>query len=129
VTAKKDARTVCGAGNYLPTYLVSEAMALETSTRRPAEPQDVQRYLRCTLERHEPGTDHHSLVLELDGPDSGAVWTTWPWDGLPERWQLFVRPDCPGIQGLPCNEYEGHEGGHTPEVQDPWTEVSESLSK
>lgn len=128
MTAPEGSRTVCGASAYLPSFLVARALALETSADRPAESGDVQRYLRCALE-HPSGTDHYALVLELDGQDTGSVWITWPWDRKPDSWQLLVLPDCPGEDGQPCNEFEGHDGGHTAEVQDPWTDVSKSLSK
>lgn len=127
MTAHERPRTVCGAGAYLPSSLVVRALALETSAARPAEPEDVQRHLRCTLE-HAPGTDHYALVLELDGPDTGSVWTSWPWGQESDSWQLTVLPDCSGKDGQPCNEFEGHDGGHSAEVYDPWADMSDILS-
>jgi hypothetical protein len=121
-------RSVCGASAFLPGALVPDVLALETSTERPAVPGDVQRHLRCTLERHAPGSDHYALLMELDGPDTGSVWTTWPSSGQAEQWPLLVLPDCPGADDQPCNEFAEHSGGHTHEVHDPWSEVSHTLS-
>jgi hypothetical protein len=113
---------VCGAQAYLPADLVPEAMALE-SVSGWAEASDVTRHLRCTLEAH--GADeHYSIVMDLSGMDTGAVWTHWAAGCTPD--ELVVLRDCPltGQGGEPCREYEGHPGGCSPQVYDPWDDWS-----
>jgi hypothetical protein len=52
-----------------------------------------------------------------------AAWTRWPHGGTPEM--LLVLPDCPATDpdANGCSEYEGHPGGHTWQVDDPWNPV------
>jgi len=116
---------VCGARTYLPTDLVPAALALETSTDRPAVEADVERNLRCTRQDHDHEDEHTSLVLELDGVDTGSVWARWFYARLPER--LVVLPDCPGANGQACSEFEGHPGGHSFEIHDPLDEIGRAL--
>lgn len=108
---------VCGATADLPDCLIPDALALETALGR-AGAADVQRYLRCTLQAHHDG-DHHGHVLDLDGVDTGSVWTTWSTGGAPEK--VTVLPDCPSEDGKPCVEAAGHHGGHTWQTHDPVT--------
>lgn len=112
-----DLPPVCGAIAYLPTHLVPEALALEAELGQ-AGTADVQRHLRCTLQAHHEG-DHHGHVLDLDGVDTGSVWTTWTNGKAPEK--VTVLPDCPSEDGKPCVEHRGHHGGHTWQTHDPVT--------
>jgi hypothetical protein len=116
---------VCGAQAHLPSTLVPKAMALET-TPGWAEIADVNRHLRCTLQTHPPG-EHYSIVMDLSGRDTGTVWTHWVDAGTPD--ELVVLRDCPqtGRGDEPCREYDGHPGGHSPQVYDPWDDWSHTL--
>jgi hypothetical protein len=113
---------VCGAQTYLPAALVPLAVRLGAADH--VTELDVQRDLRCTLEAHATG-EHWALVLDLDGPDTGSVWTYWPAGGLPEK--VATLPDCPDERG--CTEYAGHPGGHTSDVHDPWADLGNILSR
>ncbi|HEY5833459.1 hypothetical protein [Streptomyces sp.] len=124
MTGAADGRPpVCGARAYLPEALVPLALRLETRADRATE-RDVERHLRCTLESHEAGP-HWELVMDLDGPDTGSVWTYWADGSAPES--VVVLPDCPGADGQPCTEYARHPGGHSPELHDPWSDWHERL--
>lgn len=119
-----DRPSVCNARAYLPSGLVPVALALETRST-PAD-TEVERGLRCSLQgQHD--NDHHGLVLELDGIDTGSVWTRWTTDQLP--YVVVVLPDCPGAGGQACSEFAGHPGGHTPEMHDPYSDMSRTLTR
>lgn len=115
---------MCGARHYLPTHLVPLALRMETSTDRAAIESDVERQLRCTLQAHDDDP-HYALVMELDGPDTGSVWTSWAAGNSPEL--LVVLPDCSGADGRPCTEFDQHPGAHSPHIHDPWQDVSSAL--
>jgi hypothetical protein len=125
---------VCSARAYLPEALVDEALAFETEAGE-AQPDLVQRHLRCTLEEHEAIGLHHAIVMELNGEETGAVWARWMADRLmsPRSFpgDLLVLPDCPEQSDAqqPCREAAGHRGGHSWEINDPWTEPSYALSR
>lgn len=105
-------RPVCGERTYLPARLVPAALAQQPGE---AELPDVERHLRCTLEAHATG-DHHALVRDLAGPDTGALWTHWTRGHLPVS--LVVLPDCPATRTYDsshesCAEFADHPGAHT----------------
>jgi hypothetical protein len=60
-------------------------------------------------------------LLQLDGIDTGAVWTSWT-----ERpTAVEVRADCGAVSARehgsqPCCEFDGHPGAHTYDTYDPW---------
>lgn len=112
-------RPVCGQRALLPRRLTP--LALSYAAPGTASPQDVERRLRCALEAH-PAGDHHALVLDLHGRDTGAVWTSWADEHQPQA--LDVRADCTAVspppRGLePCCEFAGHPGAHSFDVDDP----------
>ncbi|MFI0722077.1 hypothetical protein [Streptomyces sp. NPDC021224] len=77
--------------------------------------------LRCALQTHVGG-EHHAFVLQLDGPEGGAVWTSWT-DSPPAR--VEVRGDCQAVSppergSQPCCEFAGHPGAHTYDAYDTW---------
>jgi hypothetical protein len=81
----------------------------------------VQVDLRCTLAAHPTG-DHFALVRDLDGPDTGALWTTWTPGHRPA--DVIVLADCDAAEpgtGEPCCEFTAHPGAHTFDIADPWT--------
>jgi len=108
---------VCGERAHLPYEAVEAALKLAPR----AEPDDVERLVRCTLEDHSTG-DHFAFVLELDGVHTGSVWARWIRGRLPAA--VLVLPDCPATGPAParepCCEFAGHAGGHTWELTDPW---------
>jgi hypothetical protein len=109
---------VCGAVAYLPLHLLGAALAF--AAPGTAQPADVERYLRCTLQAHPEGA-HFALVMELDGADTGSVWTRWTTGEPPAI--LTVLPDCSAARaedGEPCCEWQEHPGGHSYEVADTW---------
>jgi anti-sigma regulatory factor (Ser/Thr protein kinase) len=109
-------RAACGEQGRLPVQLVPEAMGYAAAGAAAAD--DVERHPRCQLEAHTVG-DHVGFVMELAGPDTGAVWTRWSRDSPPAV--LLVLPDCPATEAgtrEPCCEYGGHPGGHTYELAD-----------
>ena len=124
---------VCSARAYLPEELADHALAYETA---PGEGglELVQRQLRCTLEDHGDQGLHYAIVMELDGPDTGAVWARWMADRLisPRSFQgeLVALKDCDEQGGArqACREHAGHQGGHSWQVEDPWVAVSYTLS-
>jgi hypothetical protein len=108
---------VCGESMLLPLQLLVKALDME---REPgaADLTDVIELSECLLQQQHLGA-HHGLVMELDGPDTGAVWVVWTDGGTPF---LIVHPDCPGEtpdgrEG--CGAWEDHPGGHTFELHDP----------
>jgi anti-sigma regulatory factor (Ser/Thr protein kinase) len=106
-------RQVCGERTYLPARLVTAA--LEEGVCSGAEPDDVERQLRCTLEAHTTG-DHHAFVRELAGPATGAVWTRWTRGHLPTA--VVVLADCPAVDTYGasqegCADFAGHAGAHS----------------
>lgn len=102
-------RPVCGERVRLPGHLVPAAVDLAAGA---AAPEDVERALRCVLERHPTG-DHHAFVAERT--PTGAVWTHWTRGREPAV--LTALDDCPVIgpdpAREPCCEYDQHPGGHT----------------
>lgn len=106
------ARAVCGERTWLPERLA--AAALRCGTGGAAEPADVERELRCTLEAHTTG-DHHAFVRELPGPDTGAVWTRWIRGHPPTA--LLTLPDCPATSPTPCADFADHPGAHSWQLQ------------
>jgi hypothetical protein len=104
--------TACGERVALPAALVDAALRL--AAPRAAGPEDVERELRCALERHDLG-DHHAFVLELPGPTSGAVWARWTRGRPPVG--VVVLPDCPVASppppSEPCCEFADHQGAHS----------------
>jgi len=110
---------VCGAITFLPSHLVEAAVGL--AAPGSAERADVERHVRCTLQAHPADGDHHGLVMDLEGRDTGSVWTRWG-PGRPPA-EVVVLPDCPGeaaAGGEACCEFEGHPGGHSYELADEW---------
>lgn len=108
---------VCGQETRLPADLVPVAMSFAGLDR--ARPEDVEIDLRCVLQAHIGG-EHHAFVLQLDGTEGGAVWTTWS-DTPPT--QVEVRADCPAASppeygSEPCCEFTGHPGAHTYDTYD-----------
>jgi hypothetical protein len=109
---------VCGAETALPPELA--ALALSFAEPGSVQPEDVEVGLRCALQAHSDG-EHHAFVLQLDGIDAGAVWTSWT-----ERpTAVEVRADCGAVSprehgSQPCCEFDGHPGAHTYETYDRW---------
>ncbi|WNI16893.1 hypothetical protein [Actinacidiphila sp. ITFR-21] len=119
-----DQPQVCGRRSFLPAALVPAAVALEPHPGR-ASAADVERDLRCTLQAHGDD-DHQAFVLDLDGPDTGAVWASWCDGTVPA--QVRVLPPCPAVGGgEPCMEYAGHRGGHSFELHDPLADRSRAI--
>jgi len=86
-----------------------------------AEVTDVEEYPACLLQELHDGA-HHGIVMELDGPNSGAVWAVWSDGGAPH---LVVLPDCNGTTANHmdgCCHYAGHTGGHSYQLHDPQPE-------
>jgi hypothetical protein len=111
-------RPPCGALAYLGGALVP--LALEVAGGEPHTADDVLRHLRCELERGHEGP-HHGLVLNLDGVETGSVWTRWGAGISPQ--DVVVLADCDGASedGMEaCAEYAGHPGGHTWELDGSW---------
>lgn len=109
-----DPPTICSAMTVLPDPLARTALAWTGDHH--GDPADI-RDLRCTLESHTGGY-HYALVHDVAG--NTAVWSRWPQGSIPDT--LLVLPDClathPDHGG--CSEYEGHPGGHTWQLHDPW---------
>lgn len=110
---------VCGQRALLPRHLTP--LALSFAAPGTAGPEDVERRLRCALEAH-PAGDHHALVLDLHGRDTGAVWTSWADEHQPQA--LDVRADCTAVSPPPhgqepCCEFAAHPGAHSFDVDDP----------
>ena len=110
---------VCGERSYLPTFLGPAALAF--APPGTSSTLDVDRDLRCVLQAHTTG-DHYAFVMQIDGHDSGVVWTSW--NGEHQPVSLEVRPDCPATNPRPdggdCCQYNDHPGGHSFELTDPW---------
>lgn len=81
----------------------------------------VEQDLRCVLQTHRAGA-HHAYVLDLDGPDTGAVWARW--ESPDDTPGLEVLPDCPAVDSVTpdeaCCAYDGHPGAHSYQLTDPW---------
>ncbi|UWE08706.1 hypothetical protein [Actinacidiphila bryophytorum] len=111
---------ICGERTCLPPELAAFATEFAAPGSHGAE---VQRYLRCCLQEHdETDHDHYAYVLDLDGPDSGSVWTSWVRGEAPEC--LVVLQDCPAVSAKedgrqPCCEFLNHPGQHTWHIDDP----------
>jgi hypothetical protein len=112
-------RKPCGDLAGLPPVLVSAALMF--APRDPDEGgDDVMRLLRCPLERYHEG-QHYTMVRDLTGVDTGSVWTRWWSDERPAT--VLVLPDCGAHSAgrrRVCEEFAGHPGGHTWELDDPW---------
>lgn len=113
-------RPICGELTHLPEHLVRAAIAVAAPAH--ARTEDVGRDLRCTLERHVIG-DHFAFVLDR-GLTTTSVWTRWTRGNQPG--DVFVQSDCdtassPETGREPCGEFAGHPGGHTFDIDDPWT--------
>lgn len=111
---------VCGEETVLPPALVPVAVSF--AGQGCARPEDVEVGLRCFLQAHVGG-EHHAFVLQLDGTEGGAVWTSWS-DAPPV--ELEVRADCEAVSpsehgAQPCCEFAGHPGAHTYDAYDRWT--------
>jgi hypothetical protein len=109
-----DRPPICDARVRLPLELARTA---QVWAKKPAyDPTELQE-LRCTLEAHA-ASDHYAHVVEMTTTTGG--WTRWPGGGSPRV--LLVLSDCPatGPGKDACSEYEGHPGGHTWQVNDPW---------
>lgn len=108
---------VCGERALLPDQLVLAALELASC----AGPDDVERHLRCTGEEHARG-DHLGFVAERSGARAGSVWARWTRGRAPA--DVVVMADCdatgPDPAHEPCGEYDGHPGGHTWQLADPW---------
>lgn len=112
-----DRPPICDARVRLPLDLARTAQVwAQKPMCEPAEIQD----LRCTLEAHAAG-DHYAHLIDMAATTGG--WTRWSGGGSPEV--LLVLPDCPGTgpDKDACSEYEGHPGGHTWQLDDPWNPV------
>jgi hypothetical protein len=108
---------ICGDQVLLTLALFLGALQMEP-TPGAATLDDVTEAPTCTLQQHDAG-EHHGVVLDLDGPDSGAVWAVWT-DIVSPR--LVVLPDCPASRAdgmRSCCQYLDHPGGHTWQVHDP----------
>lgn len=110
---------VCGEETRLPADLVPVAVSFAGLGR--ARPEDVEVDLRCVLQAHVGG-EHHAFVLQLDGTEGGAVWTSWS-EAPPT--ELEVRADCPAVSprdrgSEPCCEFAGHPGAHTYDTCDTY---------
>lgn len=111
---------VCGEETTLTPDLVLAAVSAAGQGR--AHPEDVEVSLRCVLQAHVDG-EHHAFVLQLDGTEGEAVWTSW--SAAPPT-QLEVRADCKAVSApergaQPCCEFAGHPGAHTYDTYDRWT--------
>jgi hypothetical protein len=116
---------ICGERMTLPAELAAAALAYGDST--DTESGDVERELRCSLEAHTTG-DHFAFVRELDGADTGSLWTSWARGHRPAG--VVVLGDCNAADaqtGEPCCEFAEHPGGHTFDVADPWSADSARL--
>ncbi|MFC4030268.1 hypothetical protein ACFO3J_02150 [Streptomyces polygonati] len=111
-------RRVCGDRAHLPTRLV--LLALRLAPSREGQREDVQRELRCVMEEAHAGA-HHGFAMELDGVDTGSVWTRWL--AGEEPGDVVVLADCNAARadGMDaCGEFAGHPGAHSWELDDPW---------
>jgi hypothetical protein len=116
---------ICGERMNLPAGLAAAAFAYGDSA--DTEYGDAERELRCPLEAHTTG-DHFAFVRELDGTDTGALWTTWARGHRPA--DVVALGDCGGGDtrtGEPCCEFAGHQGLHTFDLIDPWSISSAGL--
>ncbi|MFJ2955708.1 hypothetical protein [Streptomyces sp. NPDC087270] len=113
----------CGRRSVVPPGLVTAALGVANAAP-PAwdglvyAAEDAATLLVCTFPSHR-GQVHHSVVLNLRGPDAGTVWR----DGV-EPCLAFLLPDCPvttedGDEG--CSEFAGHPGAHSWDLADPRT--------
>lgn len=108
---------ICYASTLLPLTLLESAVRLDP-TGVPSL-LDVTESPSCGLQEHDAVTSHYGFVMDLDGPDSGAVWAVWTGEaGAP---MLLVRPDCPSaspdrMDG--CGLFTAHQGRHTWELYD-----------
>jgi hypothetical protein len=106
---------LCNRAAFMPSSYILRALAFDDVPGTLGQ-RDVVRYPLCLLEEHSDGP-HHAIVLQLDGETAGSVWARWVSVEAP----VLVRlPDCnaPG-----CCAFDGHDGGHTPELRDPTREA------
>ena len=106
---------VCAESTKLPRVLHDVILAMG---EEKADPWAVDDEPQCVLQAHIGG-DHHGLVVEMAGADSGSAWTTWA--GGREPSEISIRKDCPASQpNDACCAYDGHPGAHTYELTGPW---------
>jgi hypothetical protein len=121
--AERGAPLACGAEVLLPLALLVGSLAMETDAERPAELSMVVEAPACSLQDEHDGA-HHGLVLNLRGPEAGAVWAVWSSGGAPH---LVVLPDCcactPDDQDG-CCLYAAHPALHSYELYDPLLELA-----
>lgn len=119
VSADRRLPASCGERTSLPDELAAKALAFGGGS--DVGPGDVQTDVRCTLQVHATG-DHFALVRDLEGIDTGSVWTSWIRGHRPA--DVFVLSDCNAVQDRthePCCEFTDHPGGHTFDIADPWS--------
>ncbi|MYS22825.1 hypothetical protein GA0115240_144882 [Streptomyces sp. DvalAA-14] len=116
---------ICGERVGLPAELAAAALSYEDSA--DTESGDVERELRCSLEAHTTG-DHFAFVRELDGADTGSLWTSWVRGHRPA--DVMILGDCNAADartGEACCEFTEHQGMHTFDLIDPWSVDSAGL--
>ncbi len=90
------AHVICGEKAALTARLVEAVRAL--AAPEFAQPDEIQAEPVCTLEDHTVGA-HWGFMMDLDGPDSGSVWTPWtpwtPWTADRGPDAVVVLPDEP----------------------------------
>ncbi|BBA98399.1 hypothetical protein RVR_4561 [Actinacidiphila reveromycinica] len=117
-------RFICGCRTVVPVHLVTVALGMANAIEPAWDglvyvAEDAATLLVCTLQAHR-GPVHHGVVLNLRGPDAGAVWAAWR-DGI-EPCLALLLPDCPVTTAdgdEACSEFVGHPGVHSWELADP----------
>ncbi len=106
---------ICGERAVLPARLVEAARVLAVPST--VQPYEIQAEPVCTLEEHVVGA-HWGFVRDLDGPNTGSVWTPWTAGRGPDA--VVVLPDCAAVSGdaEPCGEFAAHPGAHSWELRD-----------
>ncbi|WP_239096896.1 hypothetical protein [Streptomyces sp. SID11385] len=96
---------VCGAETPIPPRVAELALSVVVWPGK-----EVEEVVSCAVEDHPDDEEHWSLVRELDGPHTGAVWVVWT-DRIPP-YRVRQIPDCRVInpEGQACPLYEGHPG-------------------
>lgn len=102
----------CDAETLLPLSLYAAVIQMTG-----VDWEYIEETAMCFTEAGHDGP-HHGLVVELDGPTTGAVWALWESTGA---LLIEVLPDCPesSAEGDGCAYYLDHEGGHSWDVYDP----------